>query len=173
MRAAVCPSAVLLLSLLLGNNVVHAEENIETTVRAPVVRVYPIKQTEIYRQPRDKCYREQVETPAEVSPTGTVVGGLVGAALGNRLGHGSSNRKLGTVAGAVLGATVGHSVSESRAHSRVESRDICDTVYDETREERTVGYQVEYRYEGRTYSTRMDHDPGDSIRLRVTAYPDE
>lgn len=146
---------------------------IEAVVYAPVVRVFPIKQTEVYREPREKCYRERVEVPSHSSSTGTVVGGLLGAAIGNKLGHGSSNRKLGTVAGAVVGATVGHGVGEARAHTHVENRDICETVYDESMQERVVGYDVEYRYEGKVYRTRMDHDPGDTVRLRVSAYPED
>lgn len=165
-------AAISLLSLVIIGPA-QARGDIETVVYAPVVRVYPIKQTEIYRQPREKCYREQVEVPAHASPAGTVVGGLLGAAIGNKLGHGSSNRKIGTVAGAVVGATVGNSVSQARAHSHTETRDICETVYDESTEERVVGYDVEYRYAGHSYTTRMDHDPGKEIRLRVNAYPDE
>lgn len=146
---------------------------IDTVIYAPVVRVYPIKQTEIHREPRDKCYREQVEVPDRPSATGTVVGGLLGAAIGNKLGHGSSNRRVGAVAGAVLGATVGHDISQSRTHAHTETRDICETVYDEVTEEQITGYEVEYRYNGKTYTTRTDHDPGDTIRLRVNVFPDE
>lgn len=146
---------------------------IDTVIYAPVVRVYPIKQTEIHRQPHDKCYREQVVVPAQPSATGTVLGGIVGAALGSKLGHGSSNRRLGAVAGGVLGATVGHDISQSRAQAGVRTQDICETEYDEYSEERVVGYEVQYRYNGHTYTTRTDHHPGDTIRLRVNAYPDE
>lgn len=146
---------------------------IDTVVYAPVVRVYPIKQTEVYREPREKCYRERVEVPSHPSSAGTIVGGVLGAAIGNKLGHGSSNRKLGTVAGAVVGATVGHGMSQANAHTHVENRDICETVYNETMQERVVGYDVEYRYEGKVYRTRMDHDPGNTIRLRVSAYPED
>lgn len=165
--ASVCLFSLAIISPALASG------EIETVVYAPVVRVYPIKQTEIYRQPREKCYREHVEVPAHASPAGSVVGGLLGAAIGNKLGHGSSNRKIGTVAGAVVGATVGNSVSQARAHPHTETRDICETVYDESAEEHVVGYDVEYRYAGRSYTTRMDHDPGKEIRLRVNAYPDE
>lgn len=163
--------APLVVVSLLSGAVAQTSWAIETVTYAPVVRVFPIKQTEVYRQPREKCYREHVEVPERSSATGTVVGGLLGAAIGNKLGHGSSNRKVGTVAGAVLGATVGHGISESRAGSRVESRDICETVYDESSAERVVGYDVQYRFDGKTYTTRMNHDPGDSIELRVNAYP--
>ncbi|HKE47519.1 MAG TPA: hypothetical protein VKB52_05605 [Rhodanobacteraceae bacterium] len=34
--------------------------------------------------------------------------------------------------------------------------------------DRVMGYEVTYRYGGREYTTRMDHDPGDRMRIRVT-----
>ena len=33
--------------------------------------------------------------------------------------------------------------------------------------DRVLGYEVTYRYGGREYTTRMDHDPGDRMRVRV------
>jgi hypothetical protein len=43
--------------------------------------------------------------------------------------------------------------------------------------DRIMGYEVTYRYGGREYTTRMDHDPGNRLRVRVdTDYriePDE
>ena len=36
-----------------------------------------------------------------------------------------------------------------------------------------LGYEVTYRYGGREYTTRMDHDPGERMRVRVdTDYTD-
>lgn len=34
-----------------------------------------------------------------------------------------------------------------------------------------VGYQVAYRYQGQVYVTRMDYDPGERLRVRVTVRP--
>ena len=40
-----------------------------------------------------------------------------------------------------------------------------------------MGYEVTYLYDGREYTTRMDHDPGNRMRVRVdtgyTIQPDE
>jgi hypothetical protein len=33
--------------------------------------------------------------------------------------------------------------------------------------DRVLGYEVTYRYGGREYTTRMDHDPGNRLRVRV------
>ena len=40
-----------------------------------------------------------------------------------------------------------------------------ETSYRDT--DRVLGYEVTYRYGGREYTTRMDHDPGDRMRVRV------
>lgn len=40
------------------------------------------------------------------------------------------------------------------------------------REERRInGYDVEYRYKGLSYMSRMDYDPGNKLRIRVTVAP--
>lgn len=33
--------------------------------------------------------------------------------------------------------------------------------------DRVVGYDVTYRYDGREYQTRLSHDPGNRLRVRV------
>ena len=40
-----------------------------------------------------------------------------------------------------------------------------ETNYRDT--DRVLGFEVTYRYGGREYTTRMDHDPGDRMRVRV------
>lgn len=43
---------------------------------------------------------------------------------------------------------------------------------DVEREERHInGYDVEYRYKGQLYLSRMDYDPGNKLRIRVTVAP--
>ena len=54
----------------------------------------------------------------------------------------------------------------------------CRTTTDYRDSDRIMGYEVTYRYGGREYTTRMDHDPGNRMRVRVqdtgyTIQPDE
>ena len=49
---------------------------------------------------------------------------------------------------------------------------VCREVIEYTEEERVVGYDVAYRYNGRTYETRTDYDPGPSLRVRVDVAPE-
>ena len=43
----------------------------------------------------------------------------------------------------------------------------CRTTTNWRDSDRVMGYEVTYRYGGREYTTRMDHDPGDRMRVRV------
>jgi uncharacterized protein YcfJ len=43
----------------------------------------------------------------------------------------------------------------------------CRTVTNWRDTDRVLGYEITYRYGGREYTTRMDHDPGDRMRIRV------
>jgi len=43
----------------------------------------------------------------------------------------------------------------------------CRTETNWRSTDRVLGYDVTYRYGGREYTTQMDHDPGDRLRVRV------
>jgi uncharacterized protein YcfJ len=43
----------------------------------------------------------------------------------------------------------------------------CRTETNWRSTDRVLGYEVTYRYGGREYTTRMDHDPGERMRVRV------
>jgi uncharacterized protein YcfJ len=38
---------------------------------------------------------------------------------------------------------------------------------------RIVAYDVEYNYKGDTYMSRLDYDPGNRLRVRVSVVPDD
>ncbi|MBN0988468.1 glycine zipper 2TM domain-containing protein [Amphritea pacifica] len=146
---------------------------------ARVTHVEPIVVQTERRIPRRECWEEDVryETPAHhrKSYTGPILGGIIGGAIGNELGAGQDNKKVGAVVGAVLGASIGNDISRNSHHRgnnveyRTETR--CNVQHDIEYYERVTGYKVTYRYNGQTYQTRMDHDPGDRIRVRVSVSP--
>jgi uncharacterized protein YcfJ len=49
----------------------------------------------------------------------------------------------------------------------------CRTVQVERIERRITGYDVEYRYMGETYMSRLPYDPGSRVRLRVSIVPED
>ncbi|MBK8970858.1 MAG: glycine zipper 2TM domain-containing protein [Hahellaceae bacterium] len=148
---------------------------------ADVTGVEPIYRNVERQIPVENCWTEQVRhesaRPSEGgSYLGPVLGAVIGGGLGNAVGHHKRNKQVGTAVGAVLGATVGHEITrQSDSGGGVDvyytSERRCDTRYETEVDSRTVGYWVSYRYRGQDYRTRMDHAPGDRIRVRVTVEP--
>jgi uncharacterized protein YcfJ len=146
---------------------------------AKVTHVQPIVVQSERRTPRRECWEEEVryETPRQQrkSYTGPILGGIIGGAIGNELGAGQDNKKVGAVVGAVLGASIGNDISHNRSHrdNRVQYRTErrCNVEHDVEYYERITGYNVTYRYNGRTYHTRMDNHPGKRIKVRVKVVP--
>lgn len=102
----------------------------------------------------------------------TVIGGVVGAVLGSKVGGGSARYATAAV-GSMVGGMAGRQVYES---SRRPARDRVVTVCDPVPvggdgyivdDSRVGAYDVTYEYAGRTYTTRTNHHPGDTIRVRV------
>jgi uncharacterized protein YcfJ len=149
--------------------------------RARVVAVDPVYRTVTYSVPVEECRLVDVPVnePADGyrSYTAPIVGAIIGGAIGNAVGHNKTNKKVGTAVGAILGGTIGRDIgcrnAENRGYRRVAYRteEVCETGY-ETREEAELdGYDVTYRYAGETHTTRMDHDPGNYLHVRVRVTP--
>lgn len=179
-------SRILLIALLIfGVSVAHAQrrapsgpydsEHVTFGV-ADVLRVDPIHERVRDSRPREECFDEEVVTrePRGGDPTGgTVVGAIVGGVLGNTVGRGDG-RRAATVAGAVIGGAVGRNVDRNNGGSEREYRDVrtnCRLVDDVRSRREVVGYDVEYRYRGEVYLSRLDYDPGARLRVRVGVTP--
>lgn len=146
---------------------------------ADVLRVDPIYETFYTREPREECR----EVPTRYTerrggdPTGgTILGALIGGAIGNQVGKGDG-RRAATVAGAVIGGAIGHDVDKnngSQGGRVVEGTTTDCRVVEVEREERRIsGYDVEYRYRGEVYLSRLGYDPGERLRVRVSVEPVE
>jgi len=125
------------------------------------------------RTPRQECRTEYVQVPVqqERSAGGGIVGGIAGALLGNQIGSGGG-RVAATAAGAIAGAMVGDRVDNNgRPVNNVQEQAVrqCRTV--EAIEQRNAGYNVTYEYRGQTYTSLMNSDPGNRVRLRVSVQP--
>ncbi len=146
---------------------------------AKVVDVEPLVRVVRISEPRRECWDEEVTryrrqtSRRSGSYTPLVVGGLVGGVVGNQFSKGKRRDAL-TVAGALLGASVGRDIY--RRHRSVETPYVttehrCRVIDEYHEEERVEGYRVTYRYKGKTFVRRMDHDPGRRIRIRVAVTP--
>lgn len=151
---------------------------------AKVVDADPIYRTVRISQPRQECYDERVvyreEQPTYrsggASPAGVLLGAALGGVAGHQFGKGRGNA-VATAAGALIGAGIaqnhgGRSYQTGGGYTeRVAYEPRCTTYDDYRTEQRVEGYDVTYRYNGRTYHTRMDHDPGSHIPVNVDVSP--
>jgi uncharacterized protein YcfJ len=138
------------------------------TAEARVLRVVPIREA-ISSGPRQECWVEPAGGPRGGNQAaGAVIGGIAGGIIGNQFGSGSGNTAA-TIAGALGGAAVGNEVARrnDRGERVVERCREVAGVYDE----RVVGYDVTYRFQGREFNTRLPYDPGPDMRVHVTVAP--
>jgi uncharacterized protein YcfJ len=141
---------------------------------ADVLRVDPVYESVQNRTPREICDEVPVERRVDdgSKATGAVIGAIVGGVLGNTVGKGDG-RKAATVAGAVVGGTVGHNVAQGGDRYYQDVEQHCRMVEDVGQEQRLVAYDVQYRYRGDVFMSRLDYDPGDRLRVRVRIEPAE
>ena len=144
-----------------------------------VTRVQP--RVEQVRQPREECRTEYVQVPVQQqgqqrSAGGGIIGAIAGGIIGNQVG-GGSGRAAATAVGAITGAVVGDRIDNNgrqvNQQGYVQEQAVRQCRMVEGWESRTMGYDVTYDYRGRSYTSVMDRDPGDRVRLRVTVEPDQ
>ncbi|MDO8904114.1 glycine zipper 2TM domain-containing protein [Hydrogenophaga sp.] len=129
--------------------------------RARVISSTPVVQQ--IAVPRDVCYDETVYVPARRIGAGAVIGGIAGGAMGNAIGDGNG-RALATMIGLVGGAVVGNHIEAPRHASTQVVRNCTTQTHFENR---TVGYNVVYRYSGVNYNVQMPQDPGRYVNVNV------
>ncbi|GAA0719786.1 glycine zipper 2TM domain-containing protein [Dokdonella soli] len=141
---------------------------------ADVLRVDPIYDRVQTSAPREECADVPVERHVDNGnrAAGTVLGAIVGGVLGSTVGKGDG-RKAATVAGAVVGGAVGNNVAKGDDRYYTDTERHCRVVQDMADERRIVAYDVQYRYRGDVYMSRLNYDPGDRLRVRVSIEPAE
>lgn len=150
-----------------------------STDMAKVIHSKPVYETIERRIPRESCWTETVReaTPRRSnSKTPTLIGGIIGGVIGNEVGRGGDNKKIGAVVGSILGMSIGNDIGRNhrtRNSSHVQYREVerCETTHTIQTEQKLTGYDVNYRYHGKTYSTFMKQDPGAKLRVAVEVVP--
>ena len=146
-------------------------------VYAEVLDSRPIYQAVTVASPAQECWQEEVrvrESRHQGSNTPVILSTIIGGALGNAVSNNKSSQRVGTVVGAVLGHSVGRDIVRANNHpqpARYQTVQYCEEVTQYRDEERLIGYQVRYRYQGEEFTVRTDQDPGDRIQLRVSHNP--
>lgn len=145
------------------------------TDRARVVDVDPIHEAVRVPTRQRECWEEEAyhSDGGDVrSGEGLIAGSIIGGVIGSQVGKGDG-RKAATIVGTILGAAVGHDMAKgsngARPYPTTETR--CQVKRDWYEEDRIVGYRVTYRYQGHTYTRRMERDPGRWVDVRVDVTP--
>ncbi|NQZ54231.1 MAG: hypothetical protein HRT93_08275 [Piscirickettsiaceae bacterium] len=162
-------------SALAGNNKYQRNHHsFEDTAR--VTHVETLYKTVRISTPQRECwdrpqYRSAYNNHNRQSYTTTIAGGIIGGVLGNQFGGGSGKTAL-TIAGTLLGGSIGRDLGyQSKSSSRHEHGEQCRVTQRYHEEEQIDGYQVTYKYQGQSYTTHMDYDPGRYIPVEVSVRP--
>lgn len=151
-----------LMTCLLSASFVASANRYNNINYGRVVDVEPIYQYVSIPEERQVCERYRSEPRPRSNAGKAILGGIIGGAIGNRFGKGSG-RDAATAAGILIGAGVG--ANQPNRHHHGQSCYI-ETHYRE--ENRFMGYDVTYEYNGDLYHTQMQEHPGDRVRLRVS-----
>ena len=137
---------------------------------AEVLRADPVYAS-VAPPPQQQCYPQTVTRRDDNHTGGTVLGAIVGGVLGSAVGKGDG-RKAATVAGAVAGGAVGNRVSAAHDRNYTTQETVCQPA-NYPPQQQIVGYDVEYRYRGDVYMSRLPYDPGERLRVRISVAPAE
>ena len=115
--------------------------------------------------PQQQCYDQPAQVQQAPSGAGALIGALVGGAVGSNLGSGFG-RAASTAVGVVAGSVIGNNVEAANTPPVATTLRNCRTV--SSVENRVVGYDVSYDYNGQRYTSRLAQPPaGDRIELNV------
>ena len=127
----------------------------------------------------DGYYDPYNRSPQYGSNTGrnvaTIVGGVAGAVLGSKIGGGSGSYAASAI-GSMVGGMAGRTIYDRSVQPRRGQVTVCDPVVRGTPVRGSYGdgdlYDVTYEYGGRRYTSRMNYNPGDRVRVRVDVTPE-
>lgn len=95
---------------------------------------------------------------------GAAIGAIAGGVLGHQVGSGNGNTAA-TAGGAILGGLLGHQIQKRNESDDQPDLDRSRCRVTAENGARPVGYDVRYEFQGREYVTRMDREPGKSLRV--------
>lgn len=153
---------------------VYAKPPSHTDV-AKVTHVEPVYQTVERRIPRETCWMETVrsEDPRlhRRSATPVILGSVIGGLVGKELGNNRDKRRIGAVVGSILGASIANDIQRQQPRhqngAQYEEIERCEISHSIETEQVLEGYNVDYRFHGRNYSTFMEQRPGKTIPIAV------
>ena len=162
--------SLVLISLLLGTQLVIAGSYIDYATVTAVEKVYKQYRTE---EPYRECYiQETLQNAGDGSATNEIFGAILGGAIGNKLAEDSSDtgKDVMTLAGIVLGASMANDAEKANSTGQVVvSQEVCETKVKTSFVNRLSHYLVHVDYEGRDLAFTSKKRPSeDIIKVKVT-----
>ena len=137
-----------------------------------VLSVEPVYRTVMRPVRVDSCLQREPQSFQHASFTGTVLGAVIGGAIGHRIGDAHGDPGAAALAGGLLGASIGHDINRSVSYNRgLRVTGPCRVSQRQESVRELVEYRVSYRYNGEVHRARMDHHPGEWIKLDVDVSP--
>jgi uncharacterized protein YcfJ len=137
-----------------------------------VVSVEPVYRTVTRPVRVDSCLQREPHALQHVSYTGTLLGAVIGGAIGHRIGDAHGDPGAAALAGGLLGASIGRDINRSVNYNRgLTVTGPCRVSRRQETVRELVEYRVRYRYNGQVHRARMDHHPGEWIKLDVDVSP--
>ena len=154
MKLSFCAAAAA--ALLGGAGAASAAEYANVISATPVTGSVPV--------PRQACADSERIVQQQPSGAGALIGAIVGGVAGNQFGHGFG-RAAATGLGVVAGSAIGNQVEANGNPAAAVPVRNCRTVTQY--ENRVVGYDVVYEYNGQRYTTRTASDPGPRLAIDI------
>jgi uncharacterized protein YcfJ len=168
--ACLAPAALFAPHALAQGYEYSPEQESVTFAYADVLSSDPIVERIQEARPREVCQDVEVSRGSN-GAVGTVIGAVVGAVVGNQVGSGDG-RRAATAAGAVVGGAVGREIDSSNdANAETRLQRQCEVVDEYVERQQIVGYDVQYRFRGEVFSSRISYDPGEKLRIRLAISP--
>jgi uncharacterized protein YcfJ len=117
--------------------------------------------------PRQVCSQEQAPVQQNKSGAGAAMGAIAGGVLGNQIG-GGNGKTAATMLGIFGGAILGNNIEGAPAP---QTQTVQNCTTQNVFENRVMGYNVTYEFNGKQYSVQLPRDPGPTIKLNVTPAP--
>jgi uncharacterized protein YcfJ len=114
--------------------------------------------------PRQVCSQEQAPVQQNKSGAGAAMGAIAGGVLGNQIG-GGNGKTAATMLGIFGGAILGNNIEGAPAP---QTQTVQNCTTQNVFENRVMGYNVTYEFNGKQYSVQLPRDPGPTIKLNVT-----
>lgn len=158
----------------------HGSPSVRHTEYAEVIASRPLYRSVRVNRPRESCYEVPVQRVRQDywmdnGTAGAFAGAIAGGVVGHQFGKGRG-KDAATALGAIIGAGIGQRAAIERSApvydevaTRYETR--CERVRETVYEDRIEGYEVTYRYHGRTYTTHLPYDPGARLVVDVDVRP--